>query len=230
MHRSLYILLSLIFIFCLLGYTNANSTNIAKPATKASAPVIYTIKAPKAGKLIGLIVEKGERISKGQPLFAMQNEILSKQDAAVTTEIAKEEAKLKVMQTGIPAVHTVNLTSLQNQQKAAQQKAAKMNSLYAQGGVSRKQAEAANQELEAANQALARAGNQVSTKPASKEEQESQSKKITTLKEQQNKLHIQLQANEILCPATCIVKEVNAKNGDMVKLDQIILILEETKE
>lgn len=230
MPRCLYILLSFIFTLCLIGCAKSDSSNNSKSTVKPATPIMHNIKAPKPGKIIGLIAEKGERISKDQPLFAMQDETLSKQLATVTTEIAKEEAKLKVMQTGIPASTPVNLAGLQAQQKAAQQKAEKMNLLYAQGGVSRKQAEAAQQELVEANRALANAGNQTSIKPASKEEQDLQSKKITALKEQQNKLHTQLQSNEVLCPATCIVKEVKSKNGDMVKADQVIIVLETAQE
>jgi len=230
MNRLIYIFLSLICIFSFTGCTKQNSFSSSNASTKPSTPIIHTIKAPKAGKLIGLIVEKGERISKDQPLFAMQDETLSKQMVSVSTEIAKEKAKLKVMQTGIPSSAPVNLTALQAQQEAAKKKAAKMNSLYAIGGVSRKQAEAAQQELVQANQALANASKQTSTKIASKEEQEIQAKKITALKEQQNKIRTQLQANEVTCPDTCIVKEVKVKNGEQVQSNQVILILETAQE
>ena len=62
----------------------------------------YAIKAPSAGKIIGLISEKGERISKGQPLFAIENTKLDKQIKELKLQIAKSEADLKRMQQGTP--------------------------------------------------------------------------------------------------------------------------------
>ena len=100
----------------------------------------YAVKAPTAGKLIGLISEKGERISKGQPLFAIGDAQLDKQVKDLATQVAKAEADLKRMQQGTPTAAPVADTSLaQANVAAAQQKAAKMNSLLAQGAVSRNQ-------------------------------------------------------------------------------------------
>lgn len=111
----------------------------------------YAVKAPTAGKLIGLISEKGERISKGQPLFAIGDAKLDKQVKALATQVAKAEADLKRMQQGTPTAAPVADTSLaQANVAAAQQKAAKMNSLLAQGAVSRNQAQAAQDELQRA--------------------------------------------------------------------------------
>lgn len=104
----------------------------------------YAVKAPTAGKLIGLISEKGERISKGQPLFAIGDAKLDKQVKDLATQVAKAEADLKRMQQGTPTAAPVADTSLaQANVAAAQQKAAKMNSLLRQGAVSRNQAQAA---------------------------------------------------------------------------------------
>lgn len=52
----------------------------------------YKITAPAAGKILGLILESGERIGKGQPLFAIEQLEL---DAAVedaATEAARADA------------------------------------------------------------------------------------------------------------------------------------------
>ena len=56
----------------------------------------YAVKAPTAGKLIGLISETGERISKGQPLFAIGDAKLDKQVKDLATQVAKAEADLNV--------------------------------------------------------------------------------------------------------------------------------------
>ena len=56
----------------------------------------YAVKAPTAGKLIGLISEKGERISKGQPLFAIGDAQLDKQVKDLATQVCQgPEADLK---------------------------------------------------------------------------------------------------------------------------------------
>lgn len=83
----------------------------------------YAVKAPTAGKLIGLISEKGERISKGQPLFAIGDAQLDKQVKDLATQVAKAEADLKRMQQGTPTAAPVADTSLaQANVAAAQQK------------------------------------------------------------------------------------------------------------
>lgn len=147
----------------------------------------YAVKAPTAGKLIGLISEKGERISKGQPLFAIGDAQLDKQVKDLATQVAKAEADLKRMQQGTPTAAPVADTSLaQANVAAAQQKAAKMNSLLAQGAVSRNQAQAAQDELQRAIAQLQAASSvSVSFKPASPAEIEAQQKLIVQLKAQQ---------------------------------------------
>ena len=229
MRRYLHILLTICLLLALSGCSQKAPTTAKQTSKTPTTPQTYNITAPKAGKIVGLIAEKGERISKDQPLFAMYDEELSKQMSTLVTDIAKEEAKLKVMQTGVPSASGVSQATLQARYQAAQEKAAKMNNLYAQGAISRRQAEAAQAELAAASSALA-SGGAASTKPASKEEQEAQGKKIAALKEQQNKTRQALQKNEVVCPATSIVKEVKLKNGDMVTTNQLVLVLEEAQE
>lgn len=231
MQRCLYIIVaSLLACFCLAGCAKT-ATPTPATVTKKAGGQTYTITAPKDGKAIGLILEKGERISKDQPLFAMQDDVLKAQMAKVTTEIAKEEARLKVMQTGVTTVAPLDVSALTAAQNAAQQKANKFNNLLAQGAVSRKQAEQAQQELTAATQALQAASRQgLTTQPASKEAQAVQQQKLTALKAEQDKIRKQLQSTEVNSPATCIVKEVKIKNGATVKKDQVIMILEEAQE
>ncbi len=203
------------------------NSSSAKPAEKKQIQ-IYNITAPKPGKVIGLILEKGERISKDQPLFAIADEVLSSQLNKVTTELAKAEAMLKVMQTGTPAPNTANLPALQAQVDTAQQKANKMNSLLAIGGVSRVQAQAAQSELQRAKQALANAQNQSSaSKPASPEAIAEQEKQIISLKKKKKDLQKKLHQNEVASPATCLVKEIRVKNGENVNTQQILLVLED---
>lgn len=232
MQRSIHIIMIVIFtIFVLVGCSKNNSTTIKKENPQEFKPVTHTITAPKAGRVIGLIAEKGERISKDQPLFAIADEELSQQFAKATTEIAKEEAKFKIMQTGIPESSDANLPALQAKVETAQQKASKMNSLLTIGGVSRRQAEQAQEELLLAQQALNSAKQQsLASKPASPEELAEQEKKIAALKEAKNKIEVKLQQNEVLCPATAVVKDVLVQNNTSVSTNKPILILETTKE
>ena len=60
----------------------------------------YKITAPAAGKILGLILESGERIGKGQPLFAIEQPEL---DAAVedaATEATRADAELTNLESG----------------------------------------------------------------------------------------------------------------------------------
>lgn len=178
----------------------------------------YAVKAPTAGKLIGLISEKGERISKGQPLFAIGDAKLDKQVKDLATQVAKAEADLKRMQQGTPTAAPVADTSLaQANVAAAQQKAAKMNNLLAQGAVSRNQAQAAQDELQRAIAQLQAASSvSVSFKPASPAEIDAQQKLIVQLKAQQEK-------NEGNSPCTGIITDLQTANNSTIQKDQVIL-------
>ena len=182
----------------------------------------YAVKAPTAGKLIGLISEKGERISKGQPLFAIGDAKLVKD---LATQVAKAEADLKRMQQGTPTAAPVADTSLaQANVAAAQQKAAKMNSLLAQGAVSRNQAQAAQDELQRAIAQLQAASSvSVSFKPASPAEIDAQQKLIVQLKAQQAAAIAQQEKNEGNSPCTGIITDLQAANNATVQKDQVIL-------
>ena len=183
----------------------------------------YAVKAPTAGKLIGLISEKGERISKGQPLFAIGDAKLDKQVKDLATQVAKAEADLKRMQQGTPTAAPVADTSLaQANVAAAQQKAAKMNSLLAQGAVSRNQAQSAQDELQRAIAQL-QAASSVSFKPASPAEIDAQQKLIVQLKAQQAAAMAQQEKNEGNSPCTGIITDLQAANNATIQKDQVIL-------
>lgn len=185
----------------------------------------YAVKAPTAGKLIGLISEKGERISKGQPLFAIGDAKLDKQVKDLATQVAKAEADLKRMQQGTPTAAPIADTSLaQANVAAAQQKAAKMNSLLAQGAVSRNQAQAAQDELQRAIAQLQAANSvSVSFKPASPAEIDAQQKLIVQLKAQQAAAIAQQEKNEGNSPCTGIITDLQTANNSTIQKDQVIL-------
>ena len=84
--NKLLYLLFCTFVCALLlgGCATQNDKSLGSAAISIPS---YAIKAPSAGKIIGLISEKGERISKGQPL-RMQEELrrIARADAAVPEE------------------------------------------------------------------------------------------------------------------------------------------------
>lgn len=161
----------------------------------------------------------------------MADEQLSKELEKSNADLAAAEAKLKVMQNGTAVPNTANIPALKARQQKAQENAAKMERLLAIGGISRAKADAARQELQQANNALAAAQQQTETsKPASPEAIEAQQKEISSLKAKQNVLSSKQQENEVLCPATCIIKEIKVVNGAKVKAQDVVLVLEEVKE
>ncbi len=225
--KVICILLACLLFLAVAG-CSPQSPNALGSAT-LSIPT-FAVKAPSTGKLLGLISEKGERISKGQPLFAVGTEAVDGKAKELATQLAKAEADLKRLEVGTSApVPAVDLTSAQANVAAAQQKAAKMNSLLAQGAVSRNQAQAAQNELAAATAALQAASNAaIQTKPASPEQIAAQKKVVEKLKEQQSAALAQQQQNEGVSPCTGIITELIAKNNDSVQKDQVILHIKAT--
>lgn len=185
----------------------------------------YEVQAPASGQIIGLIIEKGERISQGQPLFAISDPQLDAQVKELTAQTAKAAAELKRLeQSAVNAPPPGNLALAQANLKAAQQKAAKMNSLLAQGAVSRQQAQAAQDELQQASasfQAASRAT--VSSQPASPQAIAAQQKQLEQLRQQQAQAAAKQQANEAISPCTGVVTQLKAANNETVRQGQTVV-------
>ena len=221
-------MLSACLVLLATGGCSPQSSNSLGSAT-LNIPT-YAVKAPAAGKLLGLICEKGERISKGQPLFAVGAEAVDDKAKDITTQLAKAEADLKRMEIGTSApAPAADLSAAQANVAAAQQKAAKMNSLLAQGAVSHNQAQAAQNELAAATAALqAASGTAVQTKPASPGQIAAQKKLVEQLRQQKAAVLTQQQQNEGVSPCTGIITELAAKNNDSVQKNQVVLHIKAT--
>ena len=56
--------------------------------------VLYTVKAPVDGEIRGLILDAGERIRKGQPLFGLGTQDENPEVEKAATELAKAQARL----------------------------------------------------------------------------------------------------------------------------------------
>ena len=227
--KKLLLVLAGLMTCVLLMSGCAGQTNNKLGSAAISIPT-YAVKAPSAGKILGLISEKDERISKGQPLFAVEDTKLDKQVKDLAAQVAKAEADLKRMQLGTPqAVQTGNLALAQANVAAAQQKAAKMNSLLAQGAVSRSQAQAAQNELnQAVAQLQAATSVTVSMQPASPAQIEAQQKLIEQLKKQQAKALAQQQKNEAQSPCTGVITDMLLQPNAVAAKDQIVLQIKAT--
>lgn len=185
----------------------------------------YEVKAPASGQIIGLITENGERISKGQPLFAIGDRQLDAQAKEAAAQTAKAIAEFKRLQQGsVNPPPPADISQAQADLAAAQQKAAKMNNLLAQGAISRRQAQAAQAELQQASanfQAASRAA--VSSQPASPQAIAAQQKLVDELQRQQAQIQAKQQANEAASPCTGIVAKLLAVNNDVVQQGQPVL-------
>lgn len=205
----------------------SNNTNFSGQKIGTGKIIIptYDITAPAAGKILGLISETNERITKGQPLFAIADEATDKQAELTATKLAKAKADLKSMeepaQTKAPAG---NLAAAQAQYSAAQQKASKMNSLLAQGAISRRQAQAAQAELAAAQSALIAASqHNILLKPTSPEAIASQKQLIEQLQKEQQAWQEKQQKNEAISPCTGTITEKLLNNNETAAANQKVL-------
>lgn len=227
LRASLLLLLGLALL--VTGCAQQSIAQSKANATDAPAKGSYTITAPATGKLIGLISEKGERVSKGQPLFAISDAQLDAQVKDLQTRLAKAEAELKRLQQGtLNAAPAGDLSAAQAKVTAAQQKAAKLNALYAQGAISRQQAQNAQNELAQATRELQSATQLVvSSRPASPADIEAQQKGVDLLKLDLAKALAKQQEGEALSPCTGVITEVKASNNAQVEAGQVILVMQE---
>lgn len=185
---------------------------------------IYDIKAPASGKIIGLISESGDRISKEQPLFAIENTTIDKQLKALNIQLAKAEADFKRLKQTPAKSAQIDLSTAQANLAAAQQKANKMNQLLALGAVSRIQAQEAQEELKLATAQLQKATQlALNFKPVSPKQIESQQNLIIQLKVQQTALIKKQQENEAISPCTGIITKLLSTNNSNVQKEQTVL-------
>lgn len=165
----------------------------------------YKITAPAAGKILGLILESGERIGKGQPLFAIEQPEL---DAAVedaATEATRADAELTNLESGSGeqaiAAADYSLQSAESSYQAAEQNYQKWP-LYAQNAIARIKVEQAQAALAAAeaNLEAAKAHQTRLTAKASPEAIEQQKQAALQAQQHYQQLLQKQQANEAQSP------------------------------
>ena len=229
----------LLLLFCSLLLV----AGCGKPAATLSTVIgsgsvdipAYKITAPAAGKILGLILESGERIGKGQPLFAIEQPEL---DAAVedaATE-ARADAELTNLESGSGeqaiAAADYSLQSAESSYQAAEQNYQKMASLYAQNAIARIKVEQAQAALAAAeaNLEAAKAHQTRLTAKASPEAIEQQKQAALQAQQHYQQLLQKQQANEAQSPCTGIVTEKLLSSGDTAAQGQHILTIRATEQ
>ncbi len=222
MLKKLLLILLIIFIPLLSACKNETT----KPLLGSGEVffTVYDITAPANGKILGLILEKGDRIGKEQPLFAIDDQQLTAEIKQAAADAARAEATLKTMQgkqnSGDNAA-AIAAAQQQYEQAAAQE--AKMASLYKQGAIARRQYEAASAAKAAAQAALDAAHGTGSSSNASPEDIAQKEKEVQELQKKYNVLLQQQLALEEESPCTGIVTEKYLHAGETAAEDQKIL-------
>ncbi len=230
--KQVFLYMALIVVlgimFSLSGCKAAKSKRTLTLTGKIETPVT-AITSPRSGKVLGLILGKGDRIRKGEPLFAITRE---GEDAGInkaTSELAKAEAQLKNAKNGgspaqIAAAQGA-ASSAQLEVEQAQKSYQKMSRLYQAGGIARKKLEQSQQNLQQAEASLEATQahlNQLNTKQ-SPQDVSGLEARVKELKAAYDKQLQGQTANEITAPSTCKVTEVLVKNGDQASQKQTIM-------
>ena len=225
MKKLTLITLAILILALTACKSNSSSTTPALGSGSVYFPV-YQITAPADGKILGLILEKGDRIGQEQPLFAVDDQQLATEIKEAATDAARTEAEIKAMQNGQSRTdNTAAIAAAQQQYEQAAAQEAKMASLYKQGAIARRQYEAASAAKAATQAALSAAqsaGQPVKASP------ETIAEKQKLLEEQQQKYHALLQkqlALEEESPCTGIVTEKYLNAGDTAAAGQQVLAI-----
>lgn len=225
MKKLTLIILAILILALTACKSNSSSTTPALGSGSVYFPV-YQITAPADGKILGLILEKGDRIGQEQPLFAVDDQQLATEIKEAATDAARTEAEIKAMQNGQSRTdNTAAIAAAQQQYEQAAAQEAKMASLYKQGAIARRQYEAASAAKAAAQAALSAAqsaGQPIKASP------ETIAEKQKLLEEQQQKYHALLQkqlALEEESPCTGIVTEKYLNAGDTAAAGQQVLAI-----
>lgn len=222
MLKKFLLILLIIFIPLLSACKNETS----KPILGSGEVffTVYDITAPANGKILGLILEKGDRIGKEQPLFAIDDQQLTAEIKQAAADAARAEATLKAMQGGQSSGNNASaLASAQQQYEQASAQEAKMAALYKQGAIARRQYEAASAAKAAAQAALNAAQNSGQSVKAAPEEIAQKQKELQELQKKYNILLQKQLALEEESPCTGIVTEKFLNAGETAAEGQKVL-------
>lgn len=191
--------------------------------------VHYTITAVKDGEVRGLILAKGERIRKGQPLLGLGTQENNPQADKAAADLAKAQAEMNRLSYANSiegrATAALAVQNTQNRVQEAQQKYNKMQQLYTIGGISKIRMQQAQDELNLAHTELnaAQTRFQQSNQPSSPADAAAIKLKVEDLKKAYETTVLSIAGSEISSPTTGTVQAIWVKNGTKVKEKQNLL-------
>lgn len=191
--------------------------------------VLYTVKAPVDGEIRGLILDTGERIRKGQPLFGLGTQDENPEVEKAATELAKSQARLNNASQGNSEASRASaaavLQSARNEVQSAEQNYNKMQRLYKVGGISRNRMEQAQRDLESARAGLsaAKARYEQVSRAYTPEELTEMEQQVQKNRTAYDAAILTVEGSEIVSPSTGIVRQIWVKNGEAVKKEQPVM-------
>ena len=155
---------TLLLLFCLLVTAACSKPQTTEKSIRLKGKteaVLYTVNAPVDGEVRGLILEPGERIRKGQPLFGLGTQDENPEVGKAAAELAKAQARLNNATQGNKeagrASAAAALQSARVEVQNAEQNYTKMERLYKVGGISRIRLQQAELNLQSARATLSAA-------------------------------------------------------------------------
>ena len=227
--KRLYILLLLL---CLIltaacGKSRTTEKNIRLQGTTEA--VLYPVNAPVDGEVRGLILDMGERIRKGQPLFGLGTQDENPEVGKAAAELAKAQARLNNASQGNNeagrASAAAALQSARSEVQNAEQEYNKMQRLYDLGGISRNRMQQTQRNLESARATLAaaQARYEQATRTYTPEELAELEQQVQKSRTAYDAAILTVEGSEIASPATGTVRQIWVKNGEAVKKEQPVM-------
>ena len=230
MRVKFYYLLALVLVLglCAAGCGTTKTKSTVTLTGKIEVPLL-AITAPREGKILGLILEKGDRIRKDEPLFAITQK---SEDAGIekaTSDLARAEAELKNAKSGASAAQIGAATGAVASSEATvtqyQQLYTKIANLYNVGGIAKKKVDQAQADLVAAQEnytATKQYLQQLQTRatPTAVSDLETKVQKLKAAYDAELKAQT---ASEVHAPSTCRILEVLVKNGATASVGQNIM-------
>ncbi|MBP5737020.1 MAG: HlyD family efflux transporter periplasmic adaptor subunit [Acidaminococcaceae bacterium] len=228
------ILLVCLILTAACGKPEATDKNIRLQGRTEA--VLYTVKAPVDGEIRGLILDAGERIRKGQPLFGLGTQDENPEVEKAATELAKSQARLNNASQGNSEASRASaaaaLQSARNEVQNAEQEYNKMKRLYDVGGISRNRLQQAQLNLESARAGLAAAQARYEqvNRAYTPEELAELEQQVQKNRAAYDATILTVEGSEIVSPSTGIVRQIWAKNGEAVKKEQPVMQIVSTTD
>ena len=222
----------LLLLFCLILTAACGKPRTTEKKVRLQGmteAVLYTVKAPVDGEVRGLILDTGERIRKGQPLFGLGTQDEDPEVGKAAAELAKAQARLNNASQGNNeagrASAAAALQSARSEVQTAEQECNKMQRLYDVGGISRNRMQQAQRNLESARATLAaaQARYEQATRTYTPEELAELEQQVQKSRTAYDAAILTVEGSEIASPATGIVRQIWVKNGEAVKKEQPVM-------